>query len=165
MQRRTLCKYALTLGGALLLSGCGFRLRGLDAPLTELTEISVAGPTSALREQLIARLESAGTAVNDTAPWVLTLGQENIEERNLGLLQAGSQQHEMTLSVSIALQRRADGAYRLPGEVLTVQERFTASDDNLLAADDYRDNIRDRLRDEASRQIIQRLRILAERQD
>jgi LPS-assembly lipoprotein len=164
MQRRTLCKYALTLGSALLLTGCGFKLRGLDTPLTELAEISVAGPASPLRKQLIERLESAGTSVNDKAPWVLTLGQENFEERNLGLLQAGNQQHEMMLSVSIALQRRTDGAYRLPSDVLTVQERFMVSDDNLLATDDYRRDVRDQLRDEASRQIIQRLRILAERQ-
>lgn len=163
MQRRTLCRYALTMGSALLLTGCGFRLRGFDSPLPELAEIAVAGPTSRLRQQLVERLDSAGTAVNDKAPWVLTLGQENFEERSLGLLQAGNQQHEMMLNVSIAVQRREDGAYRLPHEVLTFKERFMVSEDNLLATDEYRRDVRSQLRNEASRQIIQRLRILVER--
>lgn len=163
MQRRILCKYALTLGGALLLTGCGFRLRGFDNPLPELAEIAVEGPGSQLRTQLTDRLESAGTTLSDAAPWILTLGQEMFEERNLGLLQAGNQQHVMVLNISIAVQRREDGAYLLSHEVLTIKERFMASDDNLLAADEYRHDVRNQLRREASRQIIQRLRTLVER--
>lgn len=161
MQRRTLCKYALTLGSATLLAGCGFKLRGYDTPVSRLEQISVEGPFNTLRDRLIVRLENNGTSVNQTAPWILTLGQEHVEDRNLSLLQAGNQQHEMTLTVTMAVQRRSDGAYRLPDEMIRVQETYMLNDDNLLAAGDYREEMRNQLRDQAARDIIQRLNTLA----
>lgn len=162
MQRRTLCKYALTLGSATLLAGCGFKLRGYDIPVSTLKEVSVEGPFNSLRDRLIVRLENNGTSVNDTAPWILTLGQEHVEDRNLSLLQAGNQEHEMTLTLTIAVQRRSDGAYRLPGETVSVRETYMLNDDNLLAAGDYREEMRNQLRDQAARHIIRRLNTLSE---
>ncbi|MGO2131923.1 MAG: LPS-assembly lipoprotein LptE [Halomonas sp.] len=160
MQRRTLCKYVLTLGSATLLAGCGFKLRGYGTPVSRLEEVSVEGPFGSLRDRLIVRLENSGTAVNETAPWVLTLGQEHVEDRSLSLRQAGDQQHEMTLTVTMAVQRRSDGAYRLPDETIRVQETYMLNDDNLLAAGDYREDVRNQLRDQAARDIIQRLNTL-----
>ncbi|WP_027966693.1 LPS assembly lipoprotein LptE [Halomonas halocynthiae] len=162
MQRRTLFKYALTLGSATLLAGCGFKLRGYGTPSVRLDEISVEGPFSPLRDRLIVRLDNAGTEVNETAPWILTLGQERVEDRRFSLRQAGNQQHEMTLTVTMAVQRRSDGAYRLPSETITVRETYLLDDDNLLAAGDYREEIRNQLRDKAARHIIQRLNTLIE---
>lgn len=162
MQRRTLCKYALILGSASLLAGCGFRLRGRDTPASILEEITLEGAPGPLVDHLTVRLENNDTLVNDTAPWILTLGQEHIADRSLSLLQAGNQQHEMTLRVTIAVQRRSDGAYRLPSETVQVRDTYMLNDDNLLSAGDYREEMRSQLRDEAARHIVQRLNRLSE---
>lgn len=162
MQRRTLCKYILTLGSASLLTGCGFRLRGHDAPVSLLQEITLEGAPGSLLDRLAVRFENNGTVVNETAPWILTLGQEHIEDRNLSLLQAGNQQHEMTLRVTIAVQRRSDGAYRLPSEEVHIRDTYMLNDDNLLAAADYRGEMRNQLREQAAQHILQRLNNLSE---
>ncbi len=68
----------------------------------------------------------------------------------------------MTLEVPFSVQRRADGAYLLDRQRLEVSERLTVNDDELLAQDDLRETTRDRLRSEAVRQLMDRLRALAE---
>ncbi|MDR5867029.1 LPS-assembly lipoprotein LptE [Halomonas koreensis] len=160
MQRRDFLRLTLAGAAGLTLGGCGFRLRGLNRPALGLEALAVAGADDAFSRLAIRRLETAGVAVRDDAPLVLNLGAERVEERRLSVLDAGSQERELTLRLPFSVQRRADGAYRLPRQTLTVSERFTFSGDDLLAGDERREAARQALRREAVRRLMDRLRAL-----
>ncbi|MCG6656314.1 hypothetical protein HOP52_00790 [Halomonas campisalis] len=160
MQRRTLLSLGLAGAAGLALSGCGFRLRGFDTPDTGLEELSLAGPDSELARRVAERLEAAGTRVHDQAPLILNLGAESFGERRLSVLDSGPREIESILTVPFSVQRRTDGAYRLSQQTLEVSNRFTISDANLLAQEEIREDARERLRREATRQLLDRLRSL-----
>ncbi|RTR05369.1 LPS assembly lipoprotein LptE [Halomonas nitroreducens] len=162
MQRRTLLRLSLAVGASVALAGCGFHLRGYGQPALSLEALAVAGRDSDFSRLATDRLEAAGTRIRDDAPLVLNLGAEEFEERSLSVLDSGSQEHEMTLRVPFSVQRRADRAYRLDQQTLEVSGRFEVSEDNLLAGDEQREAVSERLRREAVRQLLDRLRPLAE---
>lgn len=158
MQRRTLLQLGLAVGASLALAGCGFRLRGLDQPVVAIDALALEGADSELARQVANRLERAGTRVNRQAENVLNLGVERFRERRLSVLDSGPRELEMTLEVPFSVQRRVDGAYLLDQQRLEVNERLTVNDDELLAQDDLREATRARLRSEAVRQLMDRLR-------
>ena len=100
--------------------------------------------------------------MHDDAARVLNLGNETYSERRLGGLDSGPRELELTLEVPFSVQRRADGAYLLDQQRLAVSERLTVNDDELLSQDAEREAVRERLRDEAARQLLDRLRALSE---
>ncbi|MDT8878452.1 LPS assembly lipoprotein LptE [Halomonas saccharevitans] len=160
MQRRHLLRLGLAAGATLALAGCGFRLRGYDQPLVSLDALALAGPETDLRRLVTRRLEGAGTRVHDGATRVLNLGSEAFRERRLGGLDSGPRELELTLEVPFSVQRRSDGAYLLDQQRLEVRERLTVNDDELLSQDAERETARERLRSEATRQLLDRLRAL-----
>ncbi|MBB3188817.1 LPS assembly lipoprotein LptE [Halomonas cerina] len=160
MQRRTLLRLGLAAGATLALTGCGFRLRGLDGAEIALEEMALAGPDSELARLVAEHLERSGTRVHADAPRVLNLGPPRLYERNLGVMDAGNQELELTLDAPFSVQRREDGAYLLDQQRLEVSERISVSDDDLLAQDDLREAVTERLRREAVRQLMDRLRAL-----
>ncbi|WP_136247631.1 LPS-assembly lipoprotein LptE [Halomonas borealis] len=160
MQRRDFLRFTLAGVAGLTLGGCGFRLRGFDQQALDLESLAIAGADDAFSRLAARRLEAAGVAVREAAPSVLNLGTERVEEQRLGVLESGSQERELTLSVPFSVQRRADGAYRLNQQILEVSERFSVSDDNLLVGDELREAATERLRREAVRRLMDRLRAL-----
>jgi len=160
MQRRTLIQRGLAGAAALMLTGCGFRLRGYDQPTSGVEALSLQGPDSELARLVSRRLKQAGTRVDDDAPRVLNLGDETFQERRLSVLDSGHRDLDMTLSVPFSVQRRDDGAYLLDQQRLDVSERLTINDDQLLTQDDLREATRERLREAAARQLLDRLRTL-----
>ncbi|TDR54883.1 LPS-assembly lipoprotein [Halomonas ventosae] len=160
MQRRTLLQLGLAAGASLALAGCGFRLRGLDQPVVAIDALALERADSELARQVARRLESAGTRIDEQADLMLNLGQESFRERRLSVLDSGPRDLEMTLEVPFSVQRRADGAYLLDQQRLEVSERLTVNDDELLAQDDLREATRERLREAAVRQLMDRLRAL-----
>ncbi|PMR76995.1 LPS assembly lipoprotein LptE [Billgrantia endophytica] len=162
MQRRTFLRLALAGTAGLGLTGCGFRLRGLDTPGPVISELAIAGSDSDFARMAQERLESSDTHVHAQAPRVLNLGPEDFRERQLSVLDTGPRELEMELRVPFSVQRQSDGAYQLPQQQLEVLTRFTVSDDNLLAQEDLREEARQELRRDALRQLMDRLRTLAD---
>ncbi|AMD00023.1 LPS assembly lipoprotein LptE [Halomonas chromatireducens] len=160
MQRRTFLGLLLTGSASLGLTGCGYRLRGLDATGPALSEIAIAGSESDLVGMVRERLESGDTRVHAQAPLVLNLGAEAFRERPLGIQGTGPREVEMELRVPYSVQRQSDGAYRLPQRQIEVVTRFTVSDDNLLAQEDIREEARQELRRDATRRLLDELRSL-----
>lgn len=160
MQRRILLQLGLAAGASLALAGCGFRLRGFDQPVVAIEALALEGEDSELARLVARRLEDAGTRMDGQAERVLNLGAERFSERRLSVLDSGPRELEMTLEVPFSVQRRADGAYLLDQQRLEVSERLTVNDDELLAQDDLREATRERLRDQAARQLMDRLRAL-----
>lgn len=162
MQRRTFLNLILAGSGTFVLAGCGFRLRGVGSPVLALDSLALSGADSELLRLAGERLEAAGTRLDDDADLVLNLGNETIRERQLGVLDSGTQERELELSAPFSVQRRRDGTYLLDQQRLEVTTRFTVSEDNLLSNQDLRDEAMQQLRQQAVQQLLDRLRSLAE---
>ncbi|MBB3182938.1 LPS-assembly lipoprotein [Halomonas fontilapidosi] len=160
MQRRTLLQFGLATGASLALAGCGFRLRGLDQPVVAIDVLALEGMDSELSRKVVRRLTEAGTRIDGQAEYVLNLGPERFRERSLSVLESGPRELEISLEVPFSVQRRADSAYLLDQQRLEVSERLTVNSDELLAQDDLREEARERLRDAAVSQLMNRLRAL-----
>ncbi|WP_168709052.1 LPS-assembly lipoprotein LptE [Onishia niordana] len=170
MQRRRFLKQGLkvalgatavsTLGLGLV--GCGFQLRGYGEDLPTLEALALAGANDDLAPIVRDALTRAGTRVDSTAPLRLNLGRANISETNQGLPGAGSRDVELTLTVPYSVQRQSNEAYLIDQQTLTVRERISVNDNELLAQDDARRAARETLRETAARRLLERLRPLAE---
>jgi LPS-assembly lipoprotein len=160
MQRRTFLGLLLTGSASLGLSGCGYRLRGLDTPGPAINELAISGSDSDFARMVQERLEAGDTHVHAQAALVLNLGDEEFRERPLGVQDTGPREMEMSLRVPFSVQRRSDGAYRLPQQSFEVVTRFTVSDDNLLAQEELREEAQQELRRDATRRLLDRLRSL-----
>ncbi|SFU33304.1 LPS assembly lipoprotein LptE [Halomonas korlensis] len=161
MQRRTFLNLILAGSGTFVLAGCGFRLRGVGSPMLALESLALSGADSELLRLAGERLEAAGTRLDDDADLVLNLGNEMFRERQLGVLDSGTQERELELTVPFSVQRR-DGTYLLDQQRLEVTTSFTVSEDNLLSNQDLRDEAMQQLRQQAVQQLLDRLRSLAE---
>ncbi|WP_373190416.1 LPS assembly lipoprotein LptE [Halomonas sp.] len=160
MYRRHFLRIGLVAGASLALAGCGFRLRGFDEPLEAIDALALEGAESELAQQVARRLKSSGTRVDEQAALVLNLGPEDFRERRLSVLDSGPRELEMSLEVPFSVQRRSDGAYLLDQQRLAVREQIMVNDDELLAQEELRQAARDRLRDAAVSQLMDRLRAL-----
>ncbi|MFC0268221.1 LPS-assembly lipoprotein LptE [Kushneria aurantia] len=164
MERRTFLFGLAGSAGALLLSGCGFHLRGTGGghqlPFSRLALNAADGPTNPLTRQVQQALNSAGVVVEDSAPWRLNMGPESFDERELTYGDAGIQERQMTLTLPWSLQRRDDNAYLVSQESLSLSGTFYTSSDQLLTRDDARNQLRRELRQQAARRLIDRLQNL-----
>jgi LPS-assembly lipoprotein len=161
MQRRTFLNMMMAGSGTLMLAGCGFRLRDFETPVLAQESLALSGVDSELMRLAGERLDAAGTHVHDDAELVLNLGDETFRERRLGVLDSGTREHELDLSVPFSVQRR-DGAYLLDQQRLEASTRFMVNDDNPLSNEDLRDEAMQQLRQQAVQQLMDRLRSLAE---
>lgn len=159
MQRRTFLTLGLAGTAGLALTGCGFHLRGLGASSAPVGELALAGPDSDLARLARRRLTSAGTRVHDGAGLTLNLGNPDIRQRRVSVLDSGPRDEVMELAAPFSVQR-ADGAYLLNQQRLEVNRRYSVDDGDLLGREDSRDNAREALLEDAVRQLIERLRSL-----
>ena len=132
MNRRRFLTLSIAASAAVLLSGCGFRLRGSES-MPRLPALSLEGDdNSALAQQLRTRLQQLGTEVESGAPWRVTLGTPSLQERRIGTDGRASREHELTLSTSLSVQQRETNAYALNNATLSTSTRIRVSDDDLL---------------------------------
>ncbi|MCA1772910.1 MAG: hypothetical protein LC677_09980 [Halomonas sp.] len=160
MNRRTFLATSMAASAALLLSACGFRLRGAGS-MPNLPPLALEGDTdSDLARQLTNRLEQQGTQLSDNGEWRVTLGSPRLDERRLGGEGRGSRDHDLTLSTTLSVQRREDNAYLLNGETLSTSTRIRVNDDDLLNRDDLFREAERSLNRELTERIIERLSAL-----
>lgn len=156
---------ALTLGGTLLLSGCGFQLRGLsDNTRLQIQQIDLAitndTPQNTLARDLRERLVSAGVSESRQAAYRLNVSATRLVETNVGYSGSSDQEREVTLVVPYTLQRSSDGAYITGQERITTRGTYQTSDRQLLQRDDQRSRVEVTITDEAAAQLVERLRTL-----
>lgn len=161
MQRRQFLGLTLSAAGALVLSGCGFHLRGLEeGGILTLEQLAVAGNEGPFADMLVQRLEDYGVQVRDDAPLRLNLSTENASYRQLSTLDSGTQDGQLVLNVPYSIQRTSDNAYLQDRQSVEVVEDYSLASDNLLSQDDVREDALENARREAVRQMIERLRSL-----
>lgn len=161
MNRRTFLTNTLTASiaasAAVLLGGCGFRLRGSES-LPTLPPLALEGDTnSAVAQQVASRLQQLGTQVVDGAPWRITLGTPSLTEHRLGSEGRASREHELTLSTTLSVQERASNAYHINNATLSTSTRIRISNDDLLNRETLMQEAEEALSLQLSQRIIERL--------
>ncbi|MGM0542668.1 MAG: hypothetical protein ACQERP_02150 [Pseudomonadota bacterium] len=157
MNRRSFLATSMAASAALLLSACGFRLRGTGS-MPNLPPLTIEGDTqSAMARALATRLEQQGNAAGGNAEWRVTLGTPRLDERRLGGEGRASRDHDLTLSSTVSVQRQGDNAYLLNGETLSVSTRIRVNDDDLLNRESLFSEAEQTLNRELAERIIERL--------
>jgi LPS-assembly lipoprotein len=141
----------------LLLTGCGFHLRGSVELPPELSEISVKGRTTDIAPELSSGLKNAGVQVSDSAPMVLQLKAEKYGKRVLSVDSTGrAQEYGLSYTVRFSLKDEGKGGAVWISETSITQTRDlrfdatavlgTANEETLLKTEMRRDAVSQILR-------------------
>ncbi|MCI0508692.1 LPS-assembly lipoprotein [Chromohalobacter marismortui] len=161
MKRRSLISHALiVLATTMLLAGCGFQLRGIGDNAFDVPTVALSAPQGELRDAVVQALEGARAGPREDASLRVNLGEERISETSLTIGNSGSQQRRLTLSVPFSVQRSEDNAYVLDQQTLETSTTLSVDNDNLLSQGELRNEALASLRQEAARQLVNRLRAL-----
>ena len=144
----------LVMGLAVLLSACGFQLRGTGTNELAIKELDVSARDAYGQTvtQLRQVLQSSGVKVYTGAPYKLVLTNEQESQRILsyaGAGRAGEYQVTKVLSYDI----RGQGNQPLLSDKLEVQKIFMHDGNNLVGSDQEADTARV----ETRRELVQRM--------
>lgn len=157
-QTRYLLSCAL-LGASLLLSACGFQLRGTGVDSLQLDELHLSAQDShsQTRQQLLDALRSKGVTVRSSAPYQLQLLAEPEYRRALNRSGRSSAaeyqlQHQLIYQITDAAGRTLLGP-----ETLSTQRSYVSDRDNLVGSSEEEALLRREMRLELTRQLMLRL--------
>jgi len=159
-RRSLIIRSLLLLTLTTLLAGCGFQLRGTAAAALDIPSLTLSTPDGRFEDAVKQALQGTGTTLEDDAPLRVNLGEEQIRETRLTQGASGSQERRLTLSVPFSVQRSEDNAYLLDQQTLEASTTLSVDNDNLLSQDELRNEALRSLRQEAARQLVDRLRAL-----
>lgn len=154
-------KNILTIIMLLLLSSCGFTLRGADStllsPELQQMQLSFNSNNNELAQTLRRRLTSSGVdLVDNTSAYKLTLGDEQSLERIISVNRnARAGEYEITLSASIQLENNGDSV--IAREIISVDQIYEADPGNAAAKTNEAELVLDELRQALTEQIMRRL--------
>jgi LPS-assembly lipoprotein len=151
----------LVMGLAVLLSACGFQLRGTGT--TELTikelDLSARNAYGETVTQLRQVLDSSGVKVYTGAPYKLILTDEQESQRILSYAGAGrTGEYQMTTVLSYDI--RGQGDLPLLSDKLEVQKVFIHDGNNLVGSDQEANDARKEMRRELVQRMMLRLQQL-----
>ncbi len=155
----------LVMGLAVLLSACGFQLRGTGT--TELTlkelDVSARNAYGETVTQLRQSLEGSGVHVYSGATYKLNLVDEKETQRNLSYASAGrSSEIELTSVVFFEVQGRDH--LTLMSDKVQVQKVVTHDGNNLVGSDSEIIQVRKEMRRELVQRLLVRLQLLTPEQ-
>lgn len=144
----------LVMGLAILLSACGFQLRGTGT--TELTikelDLSARNAYGETVTQLRQVLEASGVKVVSGAPYKLYLSDEQESQRILSYAGAG-RTGEYQVNTVLSYDIRGDKNLLLKSDKLEVQKVFIHDGNNLVGSDQEANDARN----ETRRELVQRM--------
>ena len=157
MNRRTFLTTSIAASAAVLLSGCGFHLRGTGS-VPDLPALALEGDSnSATAQHLRTRLQQIGTEVTPSALWRVTLGTPSMLQRRIGSDSRSSREHELTLSTTLSVQQRDTNAYALNNATVAVSTRIRVNDDDLLNRETLFQEAEQVLARQLAQRILERL--------
>jgi LPS-assembly lipoprotein len=144
----------LVMGLAVLLSACGFQLRGTGTTELAITELDLSARNAygETVKQLRQVLESSGVKVYSGAPYKLVLTDEQDTQRILSYAGAG-RTGEYQVSTVLTYDIRDEGNRPLLSNKLEVQKVFIHDGNNLVGSDQEAITARREMR----RELVQRL--------
>ena len=147
------------LGASLLLSACGFHLRGSGVNNVTLDElhVSVQDRHSQTHQQVVEALQDSGVALRRSAPYHLQLLDEPRERRAVSYSR-GSTSAEYELSHQLRFQvSNATGQVLVGPETLTTYRSYVSDRDNLVASSEEERLLQREMRQDLTRQLMLRL--------
>ncbi|MGY2290144.1 LPS-assembly lipoprotein LptE [Pseudomonas sp. SDO528_S397] len=151
----------LVMGLAVLLSACGFQLRGTGTTELAIKELDVSA-RNAYGEtvtQLRTVLESSGVKVYTGAPYKLVLVNEQETERSLSYASAGrASDNELSTALNFEIQGRDH--LPLMGDKIQVQKVVSHDGNNLVGSDSEVTQVRKEMRRELVQRMVLRLQLI-----
>ncbi|AZE91444.1 LPS assembly lipoprotein LptE [Pseudomonas orientalis] len=151
----------LVMGLAVLLSACGFQLRGTGTNELSLKELDVSA-RNAYGEtvtQLRQSLENSGVHVYSGATYKLNLVDERETQRNISYASAGrASDIELATTVSFEIQGRDN--LPLMGDKIQVQKVVSHDGNNLVGSDSEILQARKEMRRDLVQRMMTRLQLL-----
>jgi LPS-assembly lipoprotein len=154
----------IMIGFSLILSGCGFHLRGtgVDNVVLEQLQLSARNSYGQLYRDVRQALEVDGVEITDTAPFHLQLLDEQ-EKKTAVTYTSRATPAEFELETSLTFQISNDGDRPLVGPItLTAQRIFVNDADNLTGTSEEEDLLRKEMHADLTRQLLFRLSSLSE---
>jgi len=149
------------MGLAVLLSACGFQLRGTgtnDLAIKEL-DVSARNAYGDTVIQLRQVLENSGVHVYTGATYKLFLADERETQRNLSYASAG-RASDIELSTELSFQIQGRDHLPLMGDKIQVQKVVSHDGNNLVGSDSEIVQVRKEMRRELVQRMILRLQLL-----
>jgi LPS-assembly lipoprotein len=149
------------IGLAVLLSACGFQLRGTGTTELAIKELDLSA-RNAYGEtvtQLRQVLQSSGVKVYAGAPYKLVLTREQESQRSLSYAGAGrSAEYEMTTVLNYEIQGQNN--LTLLSDKLQVQKVYIHDGNNLVGSDQESLEVRKEMRRDLVQNMMLRLQLL-----
>ncbi|WP_434605919.1 LPS assembly lipoprotein LptE [Pseudomonas sp. R1-7] len=152
----------LVVGLAVLLSACGFQLRGTGTTELAITELDLSardayGDTVKMLRQT---LENSGVKVYTGAPYKLVLASEQQSQRSLSYAGAGrSAEYELTNVLNYEIRGHND--LSLLDDKLQVQKVYLHDGNNITGSDQESVEVRGEMRRELVQRMMLRLQQLS----
>lgn len=146
----------LVMGLAVLLSACGFQLRGTGTNELSIKELDISARNAYgdTVTQLRQTLENSGVHVYTGATYKLFLADEQETQRNLSYASAG-RASDAELNTKLVYELRGRDQLPLMGDKIEVQKVVSHDSNNLVGSDSETIQVRKEMR----RELIQRLMI------
>jgi LPS-assembly lipoprotein len=144
----------------LLLTSCGFHLRGSVKLPPEMSELAIhdAEPATDIAPDLRDTLLSQGVKIVDTAPVIIHLRNESYSKRVLSVDKSGNaQEYELGYTIRVKVQG-ADGVVWMPEEVISLQRDLRFDNSAVLGTSDEETQLQEDMRRDAISQILEMLR-------
>lgn len=150
-----------TLSLALVLSACGFQLRGtgsFDFAIQEL-RFSSADRLAPLAQELQARLQAHNVSLSNNAEYTLYLGREEHSQRTVSFT-AGTRSSERMLTSAVTYEIRSGNLPALLTGQVEVQRLLAFNQNHVSASAEEASLLRDEMRRELINQLFMRLQAL-----
>lgn len=154
-------QHLATIALTLLLTACGFHLRGMgsfDFALQEL-QFKSADSRAPLAKALESRLEAQGVELNATAPFTLYLEHEQHTQRVVSYT-AGTRSAEHMLTSSVDYAIRAGDLPDLMTGTAEVQRVLSFNQNHVSASNEEASLLRNEMRNELVMQLMMRLQAI-----
>jgi LPS-assembly lipoprotein len=155
----------LVIGLAVLLSACGFQLRGTGSHEFALTELSVSGRDAYGEsvQQVSKALENNGVKVYPGAQYKLVLARES-EKRRSASYTSNGRNSEYELTMGIEYEIRGANNLLLTSNELEVQNYYQQDSNNLIGSDQQATQLRSEMRSDLIQQLVMRLSLITPEQ-
>lgn len=151
----------LVIGLAVLLSSCGFQLRGTGSADFALKEVDLQARNAygETVKQLKQLLESSGVKVHNGAPYRLYLANEQETQRTASFT-SNARSAEYQLTTRVDYEIRGEKNLLLLKDWLAVQSVYVHDENNLIGSSQESDQLRQEMRRELIQQMSLRLQQL-----
>jgi len=159
-------KRSLTvLSLALLMTACGFQLRGTGTTQMALTELNFAArdALSPLGKEVQNSLAHNNVQINSSAPFTLYLGPEESSRRTASFT-AGTRSAEYTLTSAAEYEIRSGNLPALLQDRVEVQRTYAHNQDNITGSGQEAELLRQEMRRELVMQLMMRLQAITPEQ-